>query len=1086
MIFRKYSSLFVLLLILLPVFNTSVLSSDIKSTNLDVFSYKQEINIPFDTSTEQAKYQPIDIRVFFSEKGYAKNEIEHSIRVGCDLGYEILELESQIYDLEHIDDNHISSCSIVFLIPEEADGKERYYVFYDSKETKSVNYKKHIFIEDTHYYYEPIAGQKVDLKYYGIYQNDEIIYAIIQKGELLGNPVAQNVAKFKSGSKFVETYNIDQLASFDMRYGTNKEPGYYGTTWADEVTKNVLVDGNLMIRVRIFCETPNGEIKTDNIYTYYYCPGETKKIIVNCHHEVIKDINIENPEFYDGSYSGIVSIKSRSATIEKMNVGEILPELNIYSKDETIRKYEMPQNIDSAKEEIILPTEADIGLGSKGWISLGDSSSGKNHGLIFGSVTDINPDEDGVQVKAWVKQNIKLPGLQADTGNIFLLRNAYRKDTGHNIKLKKGFTADYSIAFISLENNGPETIDYESMIFQKLVKNIPFGRGIELTKDEEAVERFQLETFVHLAPSFPLGSLLSAALGKNISYIYAELYKEESFRSSGSASRISLADMDIDFEEKNLVKKTRALVSMFDFRNASLFKKIVFPDLEAGRYIVKIFRENPLLKEERQFIGFSAVDVKKDTKTRVYCTSQGNIDISVMNQYEKPVEGLIFKLYYGEDLISTGMSSNEGDCLIYAPCRYLGKYLLKAFYNGFLVYEEPIRLGLMRHFKSYIIQFSVDHYNLFLNVKDTWGFAPEIDIRPVLKSKEMLIPTIISSEKIDSGKYVFNDLTPSRYILTTSYKSFEKTEEINLENHKNVDLVFPAEYNIKFNVLDSYGQSFSEGKVYVKRNNRQDIVDIDKQGFADVNVPPGEYQISVSTYDDEEIGKLNTWVRNDRTVEIVTKKDSFIHNFALVIALLLFIASFYLAFIKKQRYNGLKIFIIALVLISIFSSWWNLQGQSSIVETNTKTLVFPQKIVTLTSSAEVISGEISQVPQEVTMILEIIFILLLSTILLSLISIFIKNRFKKTTRLISSLSFLLLLITVLLFYLMISQLTEVGVGSILGSGNLDVNIPGEIESANVYCKWGPGIGFYTILLIVILLAVLQIFKKKIIVFFTKE
>jgi len=44
-----------------------------------------------------------------------------------------------------------------------------------------------------------------------------------------------------------------------------------------------------------------------------------------------------------------------------------------------------------------------------------------------------------------------------------------------------------------------------------------------------------------------MGSLLSAATGKNISYINAELYKEDSFASSGSAGRLSFVSIDLDF-----------------------------------------------------------------------------------------------------------------------------------------------------------------------------------------------------------------------------------------------------------------------------------------------------------------------------------------------------------------------------------------------------------------------------------------------------------------------------------------------------------------------------------------------------------
>ena len=41
-----------------------------------------------------------------------------------------------------------------------------------------------------------------------------------------------------------------------------------------------------------------------------------------------------------------------------------------------------------------------------------------------------------------------------------------------------------------------------------------------------------------------------------------------------------------------------------------------------------------------------------------------------------------------------------------------------------------------------------------------------------------------------------------------------------------------------------------------------------------------------------------------------------------------------------------------------------------------------------------------------------------------------------------------------------SQITEVGVGSFVGSSNLVIDIPGLAENEVVLCNWGPGIGFY--------------------------
>ena len=124
-------------------------------TSLDTLPFKQALTISIDTSQDTAKYQPIDLRITFDNPCWGTNETLHSVRVGFDGGSGLQELESQIYDLEHSDDTHLKACSLVFLIPEEATGKEQYYVVYDAKETSPTNYPTHVILEDTHYFYEP-------------------------------------------------------------------------------------------------------------------------------------------------------------------------------------------------------------------------------------------------------------------------------------------------------------------------------------------------------------------------------------------------------------------------------------------------------------------------------------------------------------------------------------------------------------------------------------------------------------------------------------------------------------------------------------------------------------------------------------------------------------------------------------------------------------------------------------------------------------------------------------------------------------------------------------------------------------------
>jgi hypothetical protein len=62
-----------------------------------------------------------------------------------------------------------------------------------------------------------------------------------------------------------------------------------------------------------------------------------------------------------------------------------------------------------------------------------------------------------------------------------------------------------------------------------------------------------------------------------------------------------------------------------------------------------------------------------------------------------------------------------------------------------------------------------------------------------------------------------------------------------------------------------------------------------------------------------------------------------------------------------------------------------------------------------------------------------------------------------------------ILLTLVVFYYALSQLTQVGVGSFMGSGTLDVTIPGQSVQTAVPCAWGPGISFYLLIASFVLL-----------------
>ena len=1045
------------------------------TTDIANLAFKQEITIPIDTSLDEAKFQPIDTRIMFDNSCWAQNETKHSVRVGYEDGSGLTELDSQICDLEHSDNSHITACSLVFLIPEEANGKEKYYVLYDGSETSAPEYAGHLSFEDTHYFYEPISGQIIDFDYYKIFQDEYIVYGIIQKGEILGNGVSNSLARLKPEQTEFETTNMDQLAGMYMSYSTDGEPDWAGPDWATTVSKTVLVDGNLMLRFRIEGVSPDGAVKTDNIYTYYYCPTSVKRMNININHEVLETTEVTGDKQRDPAYAALSTFKARSATIEKMNIGDILPSLHFYAEDDSTKEYSIPSDPSTEKPEWILSATDDADVGSNAWICMDDPSTGKAQGLIFESITGfLEGGEDGLQVKASTKQHVKLPGLEADTGDVFATRNSYEGGK-HDTSLPKGMNVAFNMEFITFQTEGHEAVDKESEIYQKLIVDRSIIRGNESIEAEEETEKYSLTVYVHLAPSFPLGSMLSAVVGKSFSYVSAELYKDNSFASSGSIGRLALASMDLDFEGKNLIQTVKAVLGLFDWKNASLFKKISFPGLEAGRYLIKAYKENPSFGKERQYVGFTVVELEEDSSTHIYCRPEGKLQASIVDQESNGVENVRFSLLRDDVVIEGALSDKNGSVILSAPCYPRIPYTLHIVYQGFLVEEKKVSLGLTRRLFTLKESFDMSLYQLELNVKDTLGLPPAVDISPMLTSSEMVDQISISAEKLSDGKYRFTGLYPADYTLKMSYKSFILEKNVDINKDKTLSLEFKAEFTVDLDFMNSIGMPIGDGEITLKRSGKGPGAEIESNGKATVSVPPGEYELRVST-GNEEIAKQNIDVKGDKSISIVTTQESSLHTMLTFLGIALAICSIIFFLWKKNVHLSMDLLAIALIIIALVSPWWALSGDDGAISTTTKTLLVPSNIVTLTSSQSVLGGEISFAPPELSMVLDLLAMLLMVVCVIAVICILIKDRFRKISKILSAVSIVLLVVTVLLFFVAMSQVTDIGVGSFSGSGDLDISIPGLQENAVVPCSWGPGIGFYLGILAIMSMIALSLLK----------
>lgn len=1047
-------------LIPLPHADSSMISTDLSS-----LSFNQEITIPIDTSNELAVNQPIDIRVTFDHSCWAQNETIHSVRVAYSDGNDFTEIESQIYDLSHTDDTHIDACSIVFLIPEEATGEETYHIFYSDSETTSADYPDHITVKDTHYFYEPISGQIMDFDYYQINQGDTVVYGICQKGELLGNGMSNAIIKLLPDSKDFATKNAEQIAGFYTSYSINPPGEHMGTQWANDITKSILVDGNLMTRIRIKGTSPNNAILTDNIYTYYYNPTPDKRLIVNANHQTLKDVQVEGTQQREGTFASLSTIKARSGTIDDMNLGEILPKIHFYDEDGTIIDYDMPTDPDAHPADWLLGYSDDQDLGDKAWLCIDDPQSGRAHGLIFeGNTGFLEGENDGIQVKASVHQHVKLPGLEADSGDLFAFRNAY-ENGNHLTTLSQGENILFNVEYYAIQTGGFEEVNQESEFFQKRIKECPLIRGNETLDEEptEEPERYTLKTTVRNAFSAPLGSLLSAALGRNISYLTAELHKAKSLVSSGSVGRLKFNSLDIEFEEDaNFIQKIQGVLSLFDFKNSTLRKTITFNDVEPGTYLIKIYKENPMRHENRQFIGFSIVEIEEDTSIRINCKRQTTVDVTITDQENNPLESIQSQLIMDDIIISEATTDSEGIATLAVPVYTNKEFTIQSFYDGFLIYEEPVSLNLFNQFRPWSTAFSINRYNLKLTVEDTLGLPPGIDPRPLMKSNEMQQETSITAEPIGDGLYQFNDLYEATYDLTLRYKSWELTESVSLSEDTTLDIQFPAEFTLETMILNQVGSPLQNANIILERGGKELEGTINENGIGMVTAPPGEYSISVQK-DDTIIAAQNIVMKGDKSIDVVSNQQSVLHQLLPLVFLISGIALAGVLYWKMNSKLGFYLLIALLILSSIVLPWWQLQGETNNTETISETYLYPPTLITRTESSDVIGGEISEVPEIFTTVLSLLSIILIVTAGLIIANTFIAKRFAKISIVINIFILILLILTIALFYISMTEVTKIGIGEFFGSGDLSVSIPGESGQQTISSSWGAGLGMYTII-----------------------
>jgi len=232
----------------------------------------------------------------------------------------------------------------------------------------------------------------------------------------------------------------------------------------------------------------------------------------------------------------------------------------------------------------------------------------------------------------------------------------------------------------------------------------------------------------------------------------------------------------------------------------------------------------------------------------------------------------------------------------------------------------------------------------------------------------------------------------------------------------------------------------------------------------------------------ELICKRKIDVAGERSFDLITIKEPMYPFIVITITSLIF-SLFGGFFVIKKRdvLSFLKILAVALTIIAIVSPWWMIQGSSSNigVETSTKLFLIPSNLVTITSTSDIVAGEIAALPELFTSVMTLLFIALALGCILIIFNM-VLSRFNKNRLSFLSLLFGFLAIggSLFMFFYATFELAKVGVGSFFGKGAIDVSIPGEGMRIAVFCSWGPAIGFYLCLISICILFSILVFNIK--------
>jgi len=1037
----------------------------------DQWSYRHKVNLPHDIDIGLVTFQPIDINIRFDHLCWAQNEAAHSIRVIRQNGDQFQELESQIYSYDHIDESMIQNCNIVFILPEGTKKSDSFYIYYDEAQTPQTAYIDHVHITDSSYYYEPISGFPLSSTFYHIIEDDISLYAISQQGRFMDYHTAQSITSLSPGTTTVSPKSGQAVASFDYSFFYGDKLDESHTTSQHLVSKHINVDGNLMVSCTIKSTSDTFDMFSTVHYRYYYCPGEEKRIYVHVTHEINNSYMVSDNVLTDGIYTTLFMSSVKSTAFKELNFGRIPRYIHFINEQKQFKEYPLDPNppyISTGECIPVIRTSHDQDLSEEnGWICVDDGLTGEVHAVVYNTTKVIrsgDDERDGIQIKSYELDSPHLPGLENNMAVILLGRNSYDEGDELDTRTPKDFVVSFQAMFFSTSTGGYQQVIQEAEIY-RVLKELRNQKIDDSQKEDEQAPSYTMTIFVHNTHTVPYAQVFNLATGLNLPYIQVELYSDNQLIRSATPSRIHIHSSG-ELTDSNNVKLPR-LLRIVDWNHSSFFNSVVFTDLIEDDYILKVFRYRPFSYDSPQFIGVKAIHLDGSFETHIICSRQGTIEIGVIDQHGQPMPTVDIQILSETHPISMNSTDIQGRTRLHVPIDPNLSPTIQVLYKGVLITNETIRFHNLLGLRPFNREITIERYDLTLSYKDTWGISPAITPYPSLNSIGQKSPHSFEIDRVSQGTYCYHDLPKATYFLIPHATIDEK--HIELDTNKNLTYIITDTYIVNFTLFDRRGIQLEKVQATIQRGDESRSYEL--QGPSGILIlPPGYYSV-VLKEGEEVICSRHIQLYSDTYIDLVTIMDPLDSTIISSIILLL-ISITALSFIKKRSFGYLFIgLLVCLLILASTTPWWMIQGHKNDLEIRTSLYSVPPTLITIYNNETIRTGELAGLPPMLPIALIIFLAIELIGSIVEILWIYLNNERKMVSSKQSILSLFIPIFITIGFIGVTSSLfllSEVTTGGFIGDGLIEMTIPGENISHMIQNLWGPDIGWFALLGIVLI------------------